>query len=347
MKTIFPILAFSFLAPFCHAQVFSVDHMLSLLSASPSRFDNQLADKGFAPAGKAVQKDTALRMYDYRRTKNFKKTDSVSRAITRADMTDGAFIRYETTSSLEFSNLKTQLRNEGFYCNGAESADNTSPLLFQKKDLCARAYVKTADSLNWYIVQVQKKVFPRSKDIYYANDLLTFTSHEYLVYYFGEENVKKDIYFLAGNEIAKCSVLFLNTKRQVVFIWGDEENRCDISSILLGGQLNLQSSVETGKYVAENNWMLKSGVRPGMSLLQLRMLNGNDFSFYGGNSVNSGAVLPENSGKLNFKKEEVILGCLNCNDEKFGTAKVVKADDSLEDGRILFVLSIIINPSLN
>ena len=85
------------------------------------------------------------------------------------------------------------------------------------------------------------------------------------------------IYFLSGNEIAKCSVLFLNTNRQVVFIWSDEENRCSISSLLFGGQLNLKSSMETGKYVAENNWMLKSGVRPGMSLLQLRILNENDF----------------------------------------------------------------------
>lgn len=347
MKTILPILTFALLAPFCQAQILSADHMLGLLGATPHRCDNQLTDKGFFPSGKTVKKDTALRMYGFRPTKNNKNTDSISRTITRADMPDGVLIRYETTSSPEFSSLKAQLKKEGFYCNHEAAADSLKPLLFQKKDLCARAYVKGEDSATRYFVQVQKKVFPKTKDIYYANDLLTFTSHEYLVYYFGEENVKKDLYFLAGNEIAKCSVLFLNTKRQVVFIWGDEENRCDISSLLLGGQLNLQSAVETGKYVAENNWMLKSGVRPGMSLLQLRMLNGNDFSFYGGNSVNSGAVLPENSGRLNFKKEEVILGCLNCNDEKFSTAKVVTADNLLEDGRILFVLSIIINPSMN
>ena len=189
-----------------------------------------------------------------------------------------------------------------------------------------------------------KKRFPKSKDIYYADDLLTFTSHEYLVHYFGEQNVKKDIYFLSGNEIAKCSVLFLNTNRQVVFIWADEQNRCAISSLLFGGQQNLASSKESGKYVEENNWSLKSGIRPGMSLLELRMLNGNDFKFYGGNSINSGSVIPDGVGKLDFKKEEIILACLNCRDDKYSTAKVVNADDSIEEGRILFVLSIILNP---
>ena len=156
--------------------------------------------------------------------------------------------------------------------------------------------------------------------------------------------MKKDIYFFAGNEIAKCSVLFLNTDRQVVFIWDDEENRCKISSLLLGGQQNLQSSIESGKYVEENSWALKSGIRPGMSLMELRLLNGNDFRFYGGSSPNSGSVIPGETGKIDFKKEEVILACLNCKDEKFTTAKVINADDSIDEGRILFVLSVILNP---
>jgi len=347
MKTILSFVVLFLFVPAGYGQVFSVENIFTFISFSPSKFENQLSGKGFAFAGKDVRNDTILRMYDYRRTKNFKDIDSISRSITRADTKDGSFITYETASLAEFKNMKVQLKNAGFYSSHGDGVDSLCALLYQNKDMTVSTGLRAEDSITRYSLQFHKKIFPKAKDIYYANDLLTFSSHEYLVYYFGEKNVKKDIYFLSGNEIAKCSVLFLNTNRQVVFIWSDEENRCTISSLLLGGQLNLKSSMETGKYVAENNWVLKSGVRPGMSLLQLRMLNGNDFRFYGGNSANSGSVIPENNGKLDFKKEEIVLGCLNCNDDKFSTAKVINADESIDEGRILFVLSIIINPLLN
>ncbi|MEP7142111.1 MAG: hypothetical protein ABI707_04530 [Ferruginibacter sp.] len=340
------VILFSFALVTC-GQVLSVENIFTIMSFSTSRFEKQLSEKGFAFSGKEHQNDTILRMYDYRRTKNFKLIDTISRSITSAEIKDGSFITYETVSLDEFRNMKTQLKKAGFYCNHGNVDDTSLSLLFQNKDMSVRTFTRKEDTVRRYSLQFYKKIFPRAKDIYYANDLLTFTSHEYLVYYFGEKNVKKDIYFLSGNDIAKCSVLFLNTNRQVVFIWADEENKCAISSVLLGGQLNLKSAMETGKYVAENNWVLRSGVRPGMSLLQLRMLNGNDFRFYGGNSANSGSVIPENNGKLDFKKEEIILGCLNCNDDKFATAKVINADDSIEEGRILFVLSVILNPLLN
>ncbi len=325
-------------------QVFSVENLFTLTAYPASKFDSYLSRNGFAFMGKETQNDTLLKLYDYRRTRQFKNNDTIPRSLTRADIKENTLITYTTTSLAEYKNMKSQLKKTGFYCNQPETNDYNSPILYQKKDLTVTTLIQKEDTINRYSLQVQKKIFPKAKDIYYADDLLTFTSHEYLVHYFGEKNVKKDIYFLAGNEIAKCSVLFLNTNRQVVFIWQDEENRCTISSLLFGGQQNLKSAVESGKYVEENNWALKSGIRPGMSLLELRMLNGDDFRFYGGNSVNSGSVIPDNKGKLDFKKEEIILGCLNCRDDKYSTAKVVYADDSIVEGRILFVLSVILNP---
>ncbi|MEO5889831.1 MAG: hypothetical protein ABIQ31_06230 [Ferruginibacter sp.] len=347
MKTILSFVIFIFFVLPCKGQVFTTENIFDFFSLSPSRFDSHLSEKGFAFTGKDARNDTILRLYDYRRTRNFKNIDSITRSMIRADGKDMSSITYETGSRAEYLNIRAQLKKAGFYCNQEQGGDSLPSLLYQQKDLSVRTLIKTEDSVTRYSLQFQRKTFPGNKDIYYANDLLTFTSHEYLVYYFGEKNVKKDIYFLSGNEIAKCSVLFLNTNRQVVFIWSDQDNRCSISSLLFGGQLNLQSSLETGKYVAENNWMLKSGVRPGMSLMQLRMLNGNDFSFYGGNSANSGSIIPDNNGKLDFKKEEIVLGCLNCNDDKFTTAKKMNADDSIQEGRILFVLSVVLNPLLN
>ena len=344
MKKILSFLILYCLACTTYGQLMSVEDIFSLTAYSPSKFDNYLSHNNFTITGKDNQNDTLLRNYDNGRSKGHNDSGFISRALTRADIKDDTYLTYQTQSAAEFYSMAAEFKHAGFYCNKAP-ADTLAPQLYQHKDRCVRTSIATVDGAKIYSLQFHKKLFPRPKDIYYADDLLTFTSHEYLVAYFGEKNVKKDNYFLTGNEIIKCSVLFWNTSRQVVFIWADEENQCSIASLLFGGQQNLKSSLESKKYVEQNNWVLKSGVRPGMSLLQLRMLNGNDFSFHGGNSRNSGSVIPGKQGKLDFKKEEIILGCLNCHDDKYSNAKVVNADDSIEEGRILFVLSIILNPS--
>lgn len=340
---LFTLLAFSITGG--NGQALSAENLFSLSSYSnPKKFDNYLSRNGFAFAGRSVQNDTLLQSYLYKRTKNFSTPDSINRTITRADVKEQTFITFETESFTEIKHLANELKKKGFICTRELAAIDSTMILFQLRDLTVEASLKNEDTVRKYSLVFHKKVFPKPGDIYYADDLLAFTSHEYLVHYFGENNVKKDIYFFSGNEIAKCSVLFLNTDRQVVFIWGDEENRCKISSLLLGGQQNLQSSIESGKYVEENSWALKSGIRPGMSLMELRLLNGTDFRFYGGSSPNSGSVIPGETGKIDFKKEEVILACLNCKDDKFTMAKVINADDSIDEGRILFVLSVILNP---
>jgi hypothetical protein len=327
-----------------YGQMPSAQTLFTINSLTASKFEGYVSKKNYYFATRDTQNDTLLSTYQYRGKHNKKVKDSVIRFITRSIVKEDIFTTYETTSLPEFLKLKEQLKNGGFYCNQEDRSDSLPTLLYQSKDLWARMNTRTADSIKRYSLMVYKKIFINEKDIHYANDLLTFTSHEYLVYYFGEKNVKKDIYYLSGNEIVNCSVLFLNTSRQVVFIWADEENRCTISSLLFGGQQNLKSSLESGKYVEENNWVLKSGVHPGMPLLELRNLHANDFGIYGGNSANSGLIIPDSQGKLDFKKEEIILGCLNCKDGKFSTAKVVNADEAILEGRILFVLSIKLNP---
>lgn len=343
MKKILFFVSFSLFFLVSHGQVFSGEGLLSSLSFAQPKFDTYLARTGFAFIGKAVQNDTLIRMYEYRRTKGFKTIDSIRRSVIRADVKENTFLSFQTESWPEFTIIKSQLISNGFYCNH-DKRDTLCTLLYQNKDAAVRLYVTTQDSTKMYSMQFIKKVFPRAKDIFYADDLLTFTSHEYLVYYFGEKNVKKDIYFLSQDKVVKCSVLFLNTSRQAVFLWADEENQCTIAKLLFGGQQNLESAMESGKYVEQNSWSLKNGLRPGMTLAELRMLNGNSFKFYGGNSPNSGSVIPDNAGKLDFKKEEIVLACLNCSDDKFTSAKVVDADECLREGRILFVLSVILHP---
>ena len=191
---------------------------------------------------------------------------------------------------------------------------------------------------------VKVTLFP-SQEINFAEDLFVFNSHEYLKYYFGEENVKKDIYYLSEKKIGKCSIIFPNTNRQVVFLWGDEVNNNNLSKIYIGGQLMAESSITYDQNVAENIWQLKSGIRQGMSLYQLRKLNDAAFDFNGGNSAYTGMVATANSGKLDFKKESVVLGCMNCNDAAFYKKTIVNSDEAIQDERILFVHTIILDPA--
>ena len=296
--------------------------------------------------GKGQQGDTLIYQYTYRKviTKKGKPVDTIMRLLSRAGCKDFFSIKYVTNSPDEYVLLKQKMKAAGFFCSEEADSAAMSSLFYQSRDVTIVISRAVVDSLPVYSFSFYQKIFPKPEDIYYADDLLTFTSHEYLVYFFGENNVKKDIYYLSGNEVAKCSVLFSNTQRQVVFIWQDEVNRVGISNLLFGGQQRLKSAMENSNFIGENSWLLKSGIRPGMSLYELRNLNGNDFKFYGGNSANSGSVLPDNAGKLDFKKEDIILGCINCKDDKFSSATILNADDALADGRIVFVLSVILNP---
>jgi hypothetical protein len=327
-------------------QGIAADRLLDYLTTDPLKIDKLLDNKKFFYANKERSGDTTIKIYHYKPEAKGKKkiVDSVKRMILRYEWKGGSSLTYQTSSEEEFVLLKDELKKEGFYCNRNDSGIDSAALLFQHRDLTAWAFLKQADSIKYYSFSFFKKKFPIPEDIYFGEDLLVFSSHEYLAGFFGEQNITKDIYYFTGNELATCSVLFPNTKRQAVFIWQDQLNKTGIATIFFGGQQKLKSLMNYDKVIAENDWVLKSGIHPGMTIYQLRMLNKNDFSFYAGNSANSGAVLPQKTGELDFKKEGVILGCVNCNDERYEFAKTMSADDAISTEIIMFVLTVILNP---
>ena len=107
----------------------------------------------------------------------------------------------------------------------------------------------------------------------------------------------------------------------------------------------MAGSSPTANYVGQNNWQMKSGLHAGMTLYQLLARNEAEIVFHGGNSPNTGLVVADNKGKLNFNKEQVELGCINCNDEAFARAKLIDGEEAVAEGRILFILSIAVQPS--
>jgi hypothetical protein len=339
------------------AQGLPAERLLDYLTIDPLKIDKQLDNRKFFFKGKAYSGDTTVKTYLYdadpkRKNKaadtaNSKNIDTVKRMLLRNDWKQGSSLTYQTSSAAELELLKNELKKQGFYCNRNENEIDSTALLFQHSSITALVFLKDSDSTKYYSIKFFKQKFPVPEDIYFGEDLLAFSSHEYLVSFFGEKNVTKDIYYFTGNELASCSVLFPNSKRQAVFIWHDQLNKTGISNIFFGGQQRLKSMIDYDKVIAENDWVLKSGIRPGMSIYQLRMLNKNDFNFYAGNSPNSGAVLTQKTGELDFKKEGIILGCVNCNDDRYESAKTMSADDAISNEIIMFVLTVVLNPDEN
>jgi hypothetical protein len=320
-----------------------------MLSLTVPKLEAQLLNKKYRSAGTELHGDTAVKTYEYRPViKKKKLTDSVSRKLLRSVLKETFILTYETTSVTEYNTIILALKKEGFFCEYEKDSSITpSSYLYQHEDYTADVILKKEDSTQWYSVAFHKKTLPVERDLHYAEDLLEFTSHEYLVYYFGASNVKRDIYYFAGNDIVNCSVLFINTKRQVIFIWKDGLNRRTISNLLFGGQHKLKSQQDYDKFIAENSWFLKTGVHAGMPLFKLRTLNDKNIAFCGGDAANPGLVFSESSNIVDFKNAEVILGCMNCSDDKFLSSKVMYADQAIEEARVLFVLTISLYPVVN
>ncbi|MEN9570542.1 MAG: hypothetical protein RL172_1773 [Bacteroidota bacterium] len=331
------------------SQGLTAENLLAYLSADPVKFDNQLAKKKFFYSGLKNAGDTLLKIFNYKPELKRKDElpDSVVRKLYRSQVNKEAFtITYLTNSAEEAGQIGATLKNEGFYCNESGPLFAGQPLLYQYKDVTATFKKLQEDTLAFYTIELYRKKFPRPEDIYYADDLLVFNSHEYLAYFFGAQNVAKDVFYFSGNEISNCSVLFPNSNRQAVFIWEDEVNKTNIRSILFGGQQKLKSQVGYESVIAENNWLLKSGVHAGMPLYELLVRNKADFVFYAGNSINEGSIKTEKNGEIDFKRENILLGCVNCTDEKYAASTEMSAQDAVEDSRILFVLSVALNPGI-
>ncbi len=308
------------------------------------KFEGYISKKGFAFISTSYKADTIARDYGF--TKN-KTVDSLpaQRTVTSFSTKEDFAFTYRTTSLKEFQKLKADIKKEGFFCDREGDSLSAPWLLFQHNDISICLSAKVIDTLTEYSFHIKKQELPRPKEISFAEDLVAFNSHEQLRFYFGDKNVKKDIYYLSEQQIGKCSVLFANTSRQVVFLWADGDNNCNLAKIYIGGQLMAESSLQYDQNVPENLWRLKDGVRPGMSLYQLRQLNDAAFNFNGGNSKNTGMISSDSTGKLDFKKERIILGCMNCSDPAFNKKNVVNSDDAIGDERILFIHTIIIDPS--
>jgi hypothetical protein len=288
-----------------------------------------------------MQYDTLQQNFYLNRKKTARLNDSAFRYAQGLFCEGKSAFNYCTSSYNECKDIIKSLKEKGFYC---ENENFQSPFLYQRNDVLVKLTSKQEDTLLCYNFLVNKVKLPAAGDIHYAEDFLAFPSHENLEYIFGKSNVQKDVYYFSDSDIVKCSILFPNSNRQIIFVWKDELNRTGISHLLVGNSLRGNKSRENDKPVSENVWTLRNGLRANMSLLELLRINDAGFNFYGWNSQYPGIVVPVKNGNIDFKSTGVVLSCLNCSGSDFLNREIISADEAIENSKKLFVLAVIIMP---
>ena len=216
-------------------------------------------------------------------------------------------------------------------------------MLFQHKNITIQASKAIEEGNPVYTFLLKKKEMPTIVTRF-AEDLLAFDSHEYLATYFGEENVKKDVYYFSEKKFKKCSVLFGNSNRQVVFVWEDEDNLSKLSYILISGVMPTEEGRPFNDNIGRNIWSFKNGIYSGMSIRELLEINKRDFSFYGINSEFSMMIEPENTGYIDFKRVGIMLSSLDGSSPLLLKKQKISAEDALENHLALHVFYIMLRP---
>ena len=215
-------------------------------------------------------------------------------------------------------------------------------MLFLKANITIEASREVQDSITRYTFKLKEKKIPDS--IVYAEDLLQFDSHEFLVAYFGIKNVKKDWYYFSERELKKCSVLFSGTPHQAVFVWGDENNLNNLSYILVSNVLPTKEAVNNNPLTGNNEWKFKNGIHSGMAIKDLLRINEMDFDIYGNKSELAFMVKPGGNGKINFKKTAIMFACSDCYGNAMLDQPEVSALDIAKAHLPMRVFDIIIYP---
>ncbi len=332
-----------FLVSNVHSQKFSAKDFLFASSLSSKKFESYLNKRKFFPAGSRSDNGSLINIYCLRPAKNKKDTLHIKKSIETVHTKSNFSFTYITSLKNEFTESLKALKESGFFCGNENDIDS---ILFQRKSISVLAnIIKEPAGDTLYSLLFNQQELPSPEKIVFAEDLLQFYSHEYLVSVFGEKNVIKDVYYFSEKEIVKCSVLFPKTGRQAVFIWEDETNFCKPSYIVVGGNMNTGSISSYDGVIDENVWNSKEGIYSGMSLNSLLRLNGNSFKFYGKNSKSPYMIVPENTGVLNFKSNRVVLGCLNPTGSRLLNNATINADEILSDNLGIYVHMMMILPT--
>jgi hypothetical protein len=325
-------------------QSFDLNDLIDFTGYSISKFDGFIAKKAYHRDYESPRESHSNYNYIQIRKKKKGEDNEVVRKLSFRERPGAPVIEYQTNSLDEFMSLRRDLKKEGFN-SYTEESDPATPVLYQHENTVVGTSVEIHDSSTFYTVRVEREVLPKLREIVYAEDLLPLKSHEFLEATFGAANVKRDVFHYSESETNRCSVLFPNTPREVIFIWDDEVNYRDVSFLIIGGNMLSNGAVRNSTMVSTNEWQSKQGVYAGMKLEELQELNQGQVNFHGFSTDQPGMLTKSNGGKLDFNRLGVVLSCLNCvNNNKMEKQNVVDSNSALQDDRKVYVSSIIIIP---
>ena len=325
-----------------HSQSFTVDDLVTLASLQSKNIDHFMNKRGFAVYSSKSESDTMKATFSLKVKAN-KKYIGPKRTIDIYLNDDSKYFTLHTSSLNEYLDGQRSLIKSGFFYDDKKDVSKEPLMLFQKGNIEIQASSLEEDGIPRYNFKLKVKKMPST--IKYADDLLQFDSHEFLVSFFGEKNVKKDIYYFSEKELRKCSVLFSGTRYQVVFVWEDENNLNNISYILIPHVLPTAGAEKNNAITENNEWQFKNGIYPGMDIKELLRLNEMDFDIYGNTSELAFMVKPVENGRIDFNKTAVTLTCNSCHDIKMFKQQVVSALDVAKKDLPMYVNDVIIYPS--
>lgn len=332
----------------CRGQeaAFTVDDLVKISTLSPQSYDDFIEKKGYPIKRRNIMEDAMGFSFYEKQQKGALDSAAVvvNRSVDVYKKDDTWCVVLRTSSSDEFTSIRSRLKKMDFYCYAESDTCTQVPLLFQKKAITIQAICSSEDGEPVYTFVIKKKDMPSISTVRYADDLLKFSSHEYLVACFGENNVKRDIYVFSDKESKKCSVLFPNTDEQAVFIWEDENNYRKISYVLIAGAISTPDAKKFTGSFSHNKWELKNGIYQGMRIGDLLRLNSSDFKFFGNQSEYSMMVEPKVTGSINFKWIGIGFNCFNCDRAAILDKQKVSASDAVNNNLAMHVSCIMISP---
>jgi hypothetical protein len=345
MKRILLILILqNFATGILHSQSFNIGDLVSLSSQPTKSVDHYMSKKGFDLFSSKLQNDTIEASFHIKiKAKN--KYIGPKRSIDISLRNDTKYFILHTSALNEYLDGQQSLIKSGFFYDDKKDINKEKSMLFQKGNITIEASTEEENGITQYNFKLRLKKIPVA--VKYAEDLLQFDSHEFLVSFFGEQNVKKDMYYLSEKQLQKCSVLFSGTRYQVVFVWGDENNLNNLLYVLVPHVLPTVSAEKVNAITGNNEWQFKNGIYSGMALKELLRLNQTDFGIYGNISEFAFMVKPVADGKIDFNKTAVMLSCNNCDDIKMFNQQVISALDVARKDLPMYVNDVIIYPSRN
>jgi hypothetical protein len=332
----------NFAAGNVHSQSFTVDDLVTLGSLPSKSIDHFMNKNGFALYKRKIDGDTLEASFNAK-IKSNKKNTGPEKSIDISLRDDSKYFTLHTSSLDEYLDGQRKLIKSGFFYDDKKDMSREPSMLFQKGNVIVQATSGVQDGLPQYTFKLNEKKIPSA--VMYAEELLQFDSHEFLVSFFGAQNVKKDMYYFSEKELKKCSVLFSGTRRQAVFVWGDENNLNNLSYILVSNVLPTAGAEKNNPLTGNNEWSFRNGIHAGMAIKDLLKINEMDFDIYGNESELAFMVKPGNSGKIDFRKTAIMFSCSDCDGNKIFDQKVVSALDVAKANIPMHVYDVIIYPS--